>query len=308
MSARRHEVPDEVAGGTRANPTMVTPAMLRSWPLPEPDGTKYARGQVLVVGGARFTPGAAMLAGVAALRMGAGRLSLGVADSIAAQVAVAIPESGAYGLPEDEQGSVSGVDAGRLLAKELGRTDSILLGPGLDEPEGTIRLLGEVLAELPDEVPVVLDAFGATVLPDLDSSLLDKLSGRLVLTPNTGELRRLLGLDEVAEDEVDQAALDCAERYGAAVGCNQHVAFEGRLWQITTGDTGLGTSGSGDAMAGAVAGLLSRGATLPQALAWGKYVHAAAGDALVARYGRVGYLAGEILPELPRVLTSLGGD
>ncbi|GAA1394338.1 NAD(P)H-hydrate dehydratase [Luteococcus peritonei] len=301
-------MPQAAAGGTLAHPMLITPAMLRSWPLPEPTGSKYRRGQVLVVGGARFTPGAAMLAGLAGLRVGAGRLSLGVAESVAGRVAVAIPESGAFGLAEDDEGSVSGEAVAQVLGKEIGRTDALLVGPGLDEPEGTIRLLTEILAELPSEVPVVLDAFGATVLPDLDPALLKQLSGRLVLTPNAGELARLLELDELDEEDVAQASLDCAKRYGAAVGCNSWVVHEGRVWQVTTGDTGLGTSGSGDVVAGAVAGLLSRGASLPQALGWGKYVHAAAGDALVARFGRVGYLAGELLPELPRVLSSLGGD
>ena len=74
------------------------------------------------------------------------------------------------------------------------------------------------------------------------------------------------------------------------------------------GDTGLGTSGSGDVVAGAVAGLLARGAEPVQATVWAKHVHAAAGDVLAARWGRVGYLATEMLPELPLVLRSLGGD
>jgi len=305
---RLTEVPEEMAGGTLARPQLVTPAMLRQWPLPEPTGHKYSRGQALVVGGARHTPGAAMLSGIAALRMGAGRLSLGVAASVAPHVAVAIPESAAVGLAEDETGSITGEDCAQVLGKEVTRTDSLLVGPGLDSPEGTIRLLEELVTELPANIPVVLDAFGATVLPEVSSEVREKLAGRLVLTPNTNELARLLGIDEVADGEDGQATLKCAKKYQAAVGCNSWVAWDGDLWQITTGDTGLGTSGSGDVMAGAVTGLLSRGASLAQALVWGKYVHAAAGDALVARSGRVGYLASELCPELPKVLGSLRGD
>src|SRR4051794_41960972 len=78
----------------------LTPAVLRDWPLPAPGGSKYSRGQVVVVGGARSTPGAAMLAGVAALRVGAGRLTLAVARAASVQLAVAVPEAGGHRLPE----------------------------------------------------------------------------------------------------------------------------------------------------------------------------------------------------------------
>lgn len=301
-------VPEQARGGTALNPTLVTPALLRQWELPAPGGHKNSRGQVLVAGGARCTPGAAMLAGLAALRMGAGRLTLAVASSIAGQVAVAIPESGAVGLPEDRAGSVTGEGVAELLGKEFSRAGAVLVGPGLDEPEGTARLLEAVVSELDEDIPVVLDAYGATVLPGMDSSIRSRLQGRLVLTPNTSELARLVGADELADDQVREATLDCAKRYGAAVGCNTEVAFDGRLWNMTEGDTGLGTSGSGDVMAGAVTGLLARGAGLAQALVWGKHVHAVAGGALSMRFGRVGYLAGELGEELPRVLRTLGGD
>src|SRR5688500_12236066 len=96
------------AGGSPASPRVVTADLLRSWPLPEPAGTKYARGQVLVVGGSCATPGAAVLAGTAALRMGAGRLTVAPAAGVAAQLAVALPVCGTLPLPQDEQGSVTG--------------------------------------------------------------------------------------------------------------------------------------------------------------------------------------------------------
>lgn len=302
------EVPDDAGGGTRRAPRLVTPHVLERWPLPEPGGSKYSRGQALVVGGARRTPGGVLLAGRAALRMGAGRLSVAVAESVAQHVAVALPECGASALAEDEQGSVTGVGAGAELAKELARADAVLVGPGLDGADGSARLLTELVAELPRDTPVVLDAYGVTVLPQVDRGTSDALRDRLVLTPNTGELARLLGQDEVGDEDVVDGALEVSRRYGAVVGCDTWVVAERRLWRITTGDTGLGTSGSGDVVAGATLGLLSRGAAPVQALVWGKYVHAAAGDDLVMTHGRVGYLASELAAHLPRVLRSLRGN
>lgn len=301
----------EPRGGSADEPELVTPELLRGWPLPAPGGSKYARGLVLVVGGARYTPGAVMLAGRAALRVGAGRLTMAVAESIAPHVAVAVPECGALGLPEDSGGLVTGRRAGEVLGRELERADAVLVGPGLDDPAGTLVLLQELVAALPRRTPVLLDAFAATVLPDLADDLVEKLRGRLVLTPNSSEMGRLLGREDINESDIEvppEVVVECAERYGAVVGCDAHVVAGTSVWRSTTGDVGLGTSGSGDVMAGAVVGLLARGADLDQAVVWGKYVHQAAGDLLVGEHGRIGFLASEIEPLLPRVLRTLGGD
>ena len=195
-----------------------------------------------------------------------------------------------------------------MLEHDLGRSDAVLLGPGISSPEGAERLLAETIDALGDDVPLVLDAFGATVLTQMSKTRLDALRGRLVLTPNQGELAYLVEADELGDDDVLDATADAAARYDAAVGCANWVVSDGAVWQMTTGDTGLGTSGSGDVMAGAVAGLLSRGAGLAQGLVWGKHVHAAAGDVLAAEHGRVGFLAGEIPPRLPMALATLRGD
>src|SRR5690606_341842 len=85
------EEPEKATPGTADDPRLITQALLREWSLPAPTGTKYSRGQVTVIGGARRSPGGAMLAGIAALRMGAGRLSIAVAESVAPPVDATIP-------------------------------------------------------------------------------------------------------------------------------------------------------------------------------------------------------------------------
>lgn len=248
-----------------------------------------------------------MLAGTAALRMGAGRLTIAVAESVAPHVAVALPESGVIGLPESASGTVTGAGVAALLEEEMARADAVLVGPGLDDAEATVRIIEELTPLLPPELPVVLDAYAASGLPALNQDCASRLAGRVVVTPNEHELGFLVG-DEASDDDVPAGISKVVERFGAVVACSGWVASQDGFWRVATGDTGLGTSGSGDVLAGAVAGLVTRGAPMDQAVVWGVYSHAAAGDRLASEFGRVGYLAGELLAELPLVLASLRGD
>ena len=242
-------------------------------------------------------PGAVMLAGTAALRMGAGRLALAVDAAVAPHVAVAIPESGVSGLEDEER-----------MSQEAGGADAVLVGPGLDDADVAGELLERLARFVDDNTPVVVDAYAATVLPDVSAQCRATLAGRLLATPNTSELARLVGADDLADDEIAAAAESVRETYDATVAAVGWVVANNGVWRSTTGDTGLGTSGSGDVLAGAITGLLARGADHAQALAWGVHSHAAAGDVLAARLGRVGYLASELVDELPLVLGSLRGD
>lgn len=285
-------------------PEPITPNALRDWPLPEPGAGKYGRGQVLVIGGAARTPGAAMLSALAALRVGAGRLTLAVAASVAAEVSVAVPESGVQPLDEDDAGHIA---VGALTAAEddAGSADAVLVGPGLDEPDGARDLVGRIAAAVGPETNVVLDAFALGVAADVADQLAP-LRGRLVMTPNSGEAERLLGRECGDDDAADARAI--AERFGAVVALSDVIAApDGRVWAKGTGAGGLGTSGSGDVLSGVVVGLLARGAEPEQAAAWASYVHAAAGDRLAVQVGPLGYLASELLTEIPRVLVELGG-
>nr|WP_253866382.1 NAD(P)H-hydrate dehydratase [Micromonospora sp. WMMA2032] len=108
---------------------VITPALLRDWALPVPTGGKEARGTVLVVGGSRFTPGAVLLAGVAALRAGAGVLQLAAAESTAAALSIQVPEALVVGLPENRDGAVRG-DPGDLLGGLVADADVVTVGPG----------------------------------------------------------------------------------------------------------------------------------------------------------------------------------
>lgn len=284
-----------------SRPVVVTTTLLRGWPLPAAKGSKYARGTVLVIGGAARSPGGAMLSGIAALRVGAGRLTLAVGESIAPHVAVSVMESGVVPLAETPDGHVAG-DGIRDAERDLGGADAILVGPGLDDPAEAEGMLRALVPLVPETATVVLDAFALGVLPKVPE-FYEKLGGRIILTPNKEEAGRLLGRD-VAALESDIAEL--AVRFDAVVTCFDIVCdTSGRSWRIGTGAAGLGTSGSGDVLAGAVAGLCARGADPAQAAVWATYLHSTAGDRLAVTVAPVGYLASELLVELPRVLVEI---
>jgi ADP-dependent NAD(P)H-hydrate dehydratase len=285
-----------------SEPEAITPDLLRGWPLPGTGDSKYGRGQLIVIGGATRSPGAAMLAAVAALRVGAGRLTLAVAESVAPHVGVAIPESGIVPLGETPGGHVRG-EGVRDAAEDIEAADAVLVGPGLDdadEAEAMLRVLPELVS---DDAVVVLDAFALGVAPKV--SELHELAGRLVLTPNSSEAERLLERETSDDDAAD--ALAIAQKYGAVVSYSSVIAApDGRIWTVGTGSGGLGTSGSGDVLAGAIAGLCARGADVAQATVWATHAHHSAGDRLAVRVGPLGYLASELLDELPRVFVEIG--
>jgi ADP-dependent NAD(P)H-hydrate dehydratase len=279
---------------SRSEERVVTPALLREWALPDPQGSKESRGTVLVVGGARCTPGAVLLAGVAALRAGAGRLQLAVAAESAVPLSIAVPEAKVVGLTSDG-------DTPDEMLRLAGDADVIALGPGLDDIDHTTRLMKSVLGAAGPETAVVLDAYALGALSK-DPGLLRQ--SRAVLTPNLAEAEHLLG--RAPGDDLAAAARKLAERYRAVVSLYGHIADPGGgAWREESGDAGLGTSGSGDVRAGIVAGLLGRGADPAQAACWAAYVHSMSGRRLAPSHGRIGFLARELVDEVAATIATV---
>ncbi|MET0419293.1 MAG: NAD(P)H-hydrate dehydratase [Actinoplanes sp.] len=287
---------------SRSEVKVITPGLLRDWALPVPSGGKESRGTVLVIGGSRFTPGAVLLAGVAALRAGAGVLQLAAAESTAATLSIQVPEALVIGLPETADGAVAADRAGQL-DELIGQADVVALGPGLKGIDETDRLLNLVLEAASPDTPLVLDAYALGALSH-EPKLLVGSGRQVVLTPNVTEAGHLLGRDP--GDDLGAEAAELAERYEAVVSLYGHVAApDGRGWREESGDAGLGTSGSGDVLAGLLAGLLSRGSEPAQAACWGAFAHSVSGQRLIPRYGRIGFLARELLDEIPRTLATV---
>ena len=272
--------------------TQLDAAALASCPLPvDQHDDKRGRGTVLVVGGSPTTPGAAVLAGVAALRMGAGRLQIVTASAVAAPLAVAVPE--ALVATYDGQSD-------RSLPQLVEAADSVVVGPGLSDPEGTAELLTIVLDHSAPDAVVVIDAMGLAALAGRTVRVRDGASA--IVTPNREELDLLLGESRDAPSPEYAAA---REHGVTVVSFGRIVTPDGRCW-IDDGEVcGLGTSGAGDVLAGAIGGVAARSHDVVTAACWATLTHRFAADRLAAGRPAGGYLARELVDELPYALAQL---
>ena len=288
---------------TRPGGTVITPAVLREWPLPGVEGGKESRGRAVVVGGSVQNPGALILAAEASLRAGAGKSQVVAPDPVAVPIGVAMPEALVQGGPVAGSGDLAPGASG-FVAELCPEAEAVLIGPGLLDPAGAADLVAACVPHV--STVLVLDALGlAWVTPD--PSRVRDFAGRCVLSPNLAELALVLGEDADAV-EADQAGatLRLAAATGAVVtsgGTTTWIATpEGALWRAEDGGPGLGVSGSGDVKAGIVLGLCARGADPAQAAVWGAYLHGAIGGRLASRYGPYGYLSRELPAEIPQAL------
>lgn len=292
---------------TEPGGTVLTPSVLREWPLPEPQAGKESRGRAVVVGGSVQNPGAVMLAGEAALRAGAGKLQVVAPDPVSIPVAVALPEALVQGGPATSSGNLAASASGHVadLCREA---DATLIGPGLLRSEDAAALVAACVPHI--GTVLLLDALAlAWVTPD--HARLHDFAGRCVLSPNVKELALVLGEDPdaVAADHAG-AVLRLARATGVVVtsgGTTTWIATpEGDLWRGEGGGPGLGVSGSGDVKAGIILGLCARGADPAQAAVWGSYLHGAIGGRLASRYGTYGFLSRELPGEIPQALLEVG--
>jgi ADP-dependent NAD(P)H-hydrate dehydratase len=286
-------------------------AALRARPLPAiGEGGKVERGSVLVVGGSREVPGAVLLAGLGALRAGAGRLQVATVASRVAALGFALPEAMVMELPETPLGGFDDGAFGHIEA-HCARSDAVLIGPGTrEEPEG-YQLVAAVVQSAA-EPALVIDAGGLGELRGLRKELAAR-KGRVVITPHAGEMAGMLGeRRESVEADPLGAARRMADELNVVVvmkGARTFVAAPGGTARLYRGGgVGLGTSGSGDVLAGVIAGLLARGAEPLEAAARGVFLHGEAGARLARTLGTVGFLAREILDAIPPVMEKLDRD
>ncbi len=282
----------------------VEPDLLREHPCPRIDGKtdKDSRGRVFMVAGSAFCPGAALLSGEAALRGGAGKVLLGTPRSIAMAAGLAAPEFGILALAETEEGEPAADDPG--LATGAESSDVIVLGPGLMSEDNALRLARRFLTTT--RVPLLLDAAAITAFAGHAAELRGRRCVQ-ILTPHPGEMAKLMGITrEAVEGALQATCAQAAAEFASIVVLKSADTFiglpDGPTYRHRGGVPGLATAGSGDTLAGLMAGLLARGATPLSACLWSVFIHAQAGALLSERIGAVGFLARQLAPEFPGLL------
>lgn len=291
-------------------PTRITDAALRRWPLPkiDPKLGKEGRGDVLVIGGSSQIPGAAMLAAVGALRAGAGRVQIATARSVSALVAVSVPEARVIGLAEARSGEIA-AGCQRVLAAEIDAANALLIGPGMVDDRAAIHLMRHCARARPHS-SVVVDAAALRMFAERKRLPGKSLLSRVVATPHAGEMAELWGCSRATVlSNPLRIAREAAAQLGIVIALKGErtfvVAPNGTAFENVAGNSGLGTSGSGDVLAGLIAGLCARGADALQAAVWGVYLHAKAGERLASSVGPLGFLARELLFEVPVLLRTI---
>lgn len=262
------------------------------------DAHKYDFGHVLVIGGSPGMTGAPLLSAEAALRSGAGLVTIATDAATADKLERRVKEIMTLRLPAEPALVVPRLAS---FIKER-RVTVVVAGPGLHDTAFVPDLVDQL------HTPVVLDAGACTVFRDKPSRLLPaRLDRPVIATPHAGEFATLLGMQPVS---IEQSAKAFAARFGITLVVKMPRAFvahaQGAPYRNPTGNPGLATAGSGDVLAGIIGGLLAQGVPAPEAADVGAYLHGLAGDLAARALTQPGMIASDIVSYIPAALAAAG--
>jgi hydroxyethylthiazole kinase-like uncharacterized protein yjeF len=269
-----------------------------------PDSNKGTYGKVLVIGGSRGKSGAAAMAGQAALRAGAGLVTVATAENVLPIVAISMPELMTAALAETAEGSIANQSVAALLKDKT----VVAIGPGLGTAVDTSAFVRRVGSEC--RAQMVIDADGLNALVGFEGDL-----GGAVLTPHPGEMARLIGksVESVTSNRIE-VATDFAKKRNAYVvlkGYRTTVAApDGSVYINPTGNPGMATGGTGDILTGMIAGILAQEhlGSFIERLCLAVYLHGLAGDFAAEELGEESLVATDLLRFLPKAWGSLNDD
>tara|TARA_R110002073_G_scaffold71410_6_gene175406 strand:+ start:4991 stop:6556 length:1566 start_codon:yes stop_codon:yes gene_type:complete len=262
--------------------------LLEDIPTRPKNAHKFQFGHVLIVGGDLGMGGAPLMSALAAMRLGAGLVSLATR-----------PEHASILMAHQPELMIRGVSSPNELKPLLLQADIVVLGPGLGRDKWGQMLYSEVMAT---DLPLVVDADGLNLLASKPVK-----RGNWVLTPHPGEAARLLDIDSVGQDRF-KAAKELQDQYGGVVvlkGAGSIVVANAEITLCPYGNPGMSTAGMGDVLCGAIGGLWAQLPDALQAVKLGVSLHSAAGDRCAARAGQRGILATDIIPVMRELLNGI---
>jgi len=260
-------------------------------------------GHALIIAGSVGKTGAAALSSEAALKMGAGLITLGIPVSLNPIMEVKLTEVMTEPLAETDSQTIGKESLPRI--KKLIEDKKVLaLGPGISTHPETIAVVHHIIRN--SRIPLVIDADGINALGEKSSVLL-KAQCPIVLTPHPGEMARLTGISikEVQDDRIG-VAKKFAHEYGVVLvlkGARTIIAEPmGNIYINSTGNPGMATGGTGDVLTGMIAGLVAQGYTISEASRIGVFLHGYIADRITAQTGEVGLAATDIISRIPLTL------
>jgi ADP-dependent NAD(P)H-hydrate dehydratase / NAD(P)H-hydrate epimerase len=263
-------------------------------------------GRVFILAGSRGMTGAAHLAGMAALRSGAGLVTIGIPDAIYLVLAKRESELMIRPFPSTSKGTLS-LKGFREIERFCATQNVLAIGPGLSQHSTTQKLIRKVLSMT--DLPLVVDADGLNALKG-HLKVLDACRGRAILTPHPGEFCRVFdGVLDDSDKVRKKRALNVAQKYEGVIVLKGHrtiiAAPEGNYHTNTTGNPGMATAGSGDVLTGMIAALVGQGLSYFEAACLGAHIHGLAGDMAVKKIGQTSLTAGDLLGFLPEAFKTL---
>ena len=273
------------------------------------DSHKGTFGHALIVAGSRSYVGAAFLAAQAAVRAGAGLVTLATPESVYPIAAGKLTEVIHFPLPEDREGLVC-PDAAGLIRSNLSHYDVLAVGCGLGNSEGTQRFMERLVLDQPQlPIPLVIDADGLNNLSRLEKWW-ERLAVTTILTPHPGEMANLVGAptSEIQRDRIG-AARKWADYWKVGLvlkGAHTVVAHPNQAVRVSPfANPGLASGGTGDVLTGIIAGLMAQGLSADLAASCGVYLHGQAGAYAVLDVGEAGLTATDLVQRLPQTIGRL---
>lgn len=272
-----------------------------------PDAHKGKFGRIIIIAGSTGMTGAATLSALAATRIGAGLVTVGIPESLNDILEVKLTEAMTKPLPEIRKKRCLALRSLGEIRQLTSKANCLALGPGLSTHRETVELVKRILRT--ENLPIVVDADGLNALTG-EASILKERTGDTVVTPHAGEFSRMTGqpIEAILEDPI-RSARDFASEYGLTTvlkGAPTVIATsDGKVCVNSTGNSGMATGGSGDVLTGIIVGLIGQDLSCADAAKLGVFLHGLAGDIAACEKSSMGLIAGDIADSIPKTILSL---
>ena len=269
------------------------------------DSNKYKSGKVFILAGSKGMTGAAYLCSLAAMKSGAGTVIAGIPESMNNILATKLTEAMTLPLPETADSTLS-LKSYKKILDRLKWADTVLIGPGLSKNEETAELVRKIISE--NDLKFVLDADGISAFKGRLNLLKNK---NIVMTPHAGEFSNLLGIsNEEIRKDIYNYAIEFAKKYNCVLVLKNSpsVITDGKVFYInSTGRENLATAGTGDVLAGIIAGLTAQSKNILESSAAGVFIHGMCGDSLYKEYGN-SLIASDLINKIAEIKNHIFSD